>query len=148
MTVVHWKPFNNMLSLQEEVNRLFNTYFSGAPESTETGEYHWNPAVDIFEDENSIKVMCEVPGVEKEDVKISIQDNVLTVSGEKKRDFEGENGSFYRVERLCGKFQRSFSLPSSVDQENVKATYKNGILTINLPKEEEAKPKEVSIAIK
>jgi len=148
MTVVHWKPLNTIAGLQDEMNRLFTSYFSGTPETVDKETYQWNPPVDIYEDEGSIQVICEVPGVNKDDVNISIQDNVLTLSGEKKRMDMDEQGSFYRVERLYGTFQRSFSLPSSVDQEKVRATYNNGILTILLPKVEEAKPREVSIAVK
>jgi len=148
MTVVQWNPFNDMLSIQEEMNKLFNTYFSRVSESPDSENLSWIPAVDIFEDGESVKVICEVPGIKKDEVKISIQENVLTISGEKKRYPEDKEGSYHKVERRCGTFQRSFSLPSSVDQEKVKATYKDGVLTINLPKTEEEKPKEVSIAVK
>jgi len=144
MTLIKWSPFE-LYSLQDEMNRIFNAYFSRMPESG--GKSAWNPVVDISESDEDIVVYAEIPGLSKDEVKISIQDNVLTLSGEKKKENEKKGKNYHRVERSYGFFERSFSLPSSIASEKVKASYKDGILTIVLPKTEEAKPKEIHIHV-
>jgi HSP20 family protein len=138
----------DLVSFQEEMNRLFNDFFSQSPAKSERGDVIWDPLVDISETENEIVVHAEIPGMKKEDVKINIQDNVLTISGEKKRVESEKEHNYHRIERAYGCFERSFSLPSSIELDKVKATYKDGILTISLPKTTEEKPKEVSIDVK
>lgn len=145
MTIVRWAPFRDMLNIQDEMNRLFNTYFAKSSDKEEG--MVWHPFVDISESNNEITVTAEVPGMTKEDIKVSIQDNVLTLSGEKKQEKQGKGKNYHRIERAFGVFERSFSLPVSVQSDKVKAAYKDGILTITLPKSEEAKPKEISVSV-
>ncbi|HHS12499.1 MAG TPA: Hsp20/alpha crystallin family protein [bacterium] len=145
MTLIRWNPFQDLVSIQDEMNRMFDSYFARKPESG--GMMIWNPVVDISENEEEITVSAEVPGIKKDDIKITIQDNVLTLSGEKTQEKEEKNKQFHRVERSFGSFQRSFSLPSSVSADKVKAKYKDGILMVVLPKSEESKPKEIQVAV-
>lgn len=146
MTIVRWTPRRDMLRIQDEMNRLFNNFVRSTEADRE--QTMWSPQVDIFESDDEISVTVEIPGMEKEDVTVSIQDNVLTLKGEKKQDTESKDKNFHRVERAYGSFERSFSLPSTIQTDRVKATAKDGVLTIALPKAEEAKPKEIAIAVK
>jgi HSP20 family protein len=147
MTLVRWAPFRDLLNIQDEMNRMFNNAFARFPEKGEGSAMLWAPLVDIVETDDEITVVAEIPGMKKEDVKISIQDDVLTLKGEKKQEKESNQKNFQRVERSYGVFERSFSLPSSIQSDKVKASYKDGLLTIHLPKAEEAKPKEISISV-
>ena len=147
MTLVRWSPFRDVLNIQDEMNRLFNTFFARTPERRDAGTFSWSPLVDILETDGEIKVVAEVPGMKREDIKISVQDNVLTLKGEKKLEKEEKEKNFHRVERAHGAFERSFSLPASVQTDKVKASYKDGVLTIALPKSEETKPKEIAISV-
>lgn len=147
MTLIRWTPFKDVLGLQDEMNRLFNTYFARSSEK-EGPSYLWHPVVDISETEEEIKVTAELPGVDKANVKISLQDNVLTLQGEKRQEEEEKAKNYHRVERTYGTFQRSFSLSASVKTDEVKANYKDGVLIITLPKSEEAKPREIDISVK
>lgn len=106
----------------------------------------WLPAVDIREDGEALKMFVEVPGMDREDVNLSIEDNVLTISGERRFEKDVEKEEYHRIERAYGTFSRSFTLPRNVDSEKVKATYKDGVLTIELPKVEEAKPRKIAIS--
>lgn len=145
MTLIRWNPFQDLVSIQDEMNRMFDSYFSRKPGGGEM--MIWNPVVDISETEEEITVAAEVPGIKKEDIKITIQDNVLTLSGEKNEEKEEKNKQYHRVERSFGSFQRSFSLPSSVSADKIKAKYKDGILVVVLPKSEESKPKEIQVKV-
>jgi HSP20 family protein len=133
------------MDIQEEMNRLFNTVRT---RDSEGSDMVWGPSVDISESEDEIVVVAEVPGMKKEDIHITIQDNVLTLKGEKKREIEEKEENYHRLERSFGSFERSFSLPSIIQAGQVKAGYKDGVLTITLPKAEEAKPKQIDIAVK
>jgi HSP20 family protein len=108
----------------------------------------WTPAVDVAEHEDAYQVKVELPGVSKDDVKITMQDNILTIRGEKKQEKESKNSNYHRVERSYGSFQRSFTLPTSVKHDKIEASYNDGILTIALPKAEEAKPKQIEVKVK
>ena len=145
MTLVRWSPFRNLVSIQDEMNRMFNSYFGRLPEEEDQGM--WYPAVDISESTDEITVKAEVPGMKKEDIKISIQDNILTLKGEKIKENEEKEKNYHRIERNYGVFERSFSLPVSIQMDKVKAKYQDGILMISLPKSEEAKPKEIDVAV-
>jgi HSP20 family protein len=138
--------------LREDVDNLFNLAFGrllqpfGAEPSTQLLE-GWFPAVDIYEDKDTVLVTAEVPGMQKEAIDISLHDSFLTVSGERKQESRQDGGGTYRSERSLGRFQRTISLPCRVDAEKIKATYTNGVLTISLPKAEEAKPKQIPITV-
>ena len=146
MTLVRWSPFRNLVSIQDEMNRMFNSHFGKLPEQEDQSTL-WYPLVDISESADEITVTAEVPGMKKEDIKISIQDNILTMQGEKHKDDVENDKSYHRLERMFGSFERSFSLSTSVQRDKVKAKYKDGILTISLPKSEDAKPKEIDVSV-
>jgi HSP20 family protein len=147
MTLIRWTPIRGMTGFQDEMNRLFNEFFASTPDRGETGVFPWNPLVDIAETKDDIVVKAEIPGMKKDDIKIVIQDNILTLKGERQEEKQEKDKRYHRVERSYGSFERSFSLPVSVKVDKVKADYKDGVLTITLPKAEEAKPKEVSVNI-
>jgi HSP20 family protein len=140
-----WEPFRDMLSLRADMDRLFSSLFGGAYEEREG---MWAPIVDIEEDNDSIMVKAEIPGMQKEDIKVSVQSNILTITGERKHESETKNKTFHRVERSYGKFSRMITLPTDVDSDKVKANYKDGILSITLPKPEAVKPKHIDVEIK
>lgn len=149
MTLVRWRPFRDIVSIQDEMNRLFNDFFGRVPSRFE-GDWstsEWTPSVDISETKDDILIKAEVPGMKKEDIKISLQDNVLTLKGERKQEKEEKETNFYRMERSYGSFTRSFNLPTVVQADKIKASYKDGILNVTLPKAEEVKPKQIPIEI-
>jgi len=127
---------------------MFGRFMRSEPES-EDNYSNWVPRVDIIETKDSLVVKADVPGLEKDDFKVSVEDNVLTLSGEKKVEYDEKDKkhNYHRVERTYGCFSRSFTLPNIVDTKNVKAKYKNGVLEVKLPKSEESKPKEIEINI-
>ncbi len=148
MALVRWRPARDFLNIRDEIDRMFDEFFGTLPERVTTGfENVWTPSVDISETDNEIIVTAELPGVKKDDVKISLQENVLTIRGEKKQEKEEKNENFHRVERAYGMFQRSFTLPATVDPNKIKATFKDGVLKIRLPKTEEARMKEIPISV-
>jgi HSP20 family protein len=136
-----------MLGMQREFNRLYDGMFRPSITDDNSTLGTWAPAVDITEHENEFVVKVEVPGVTKDDVKITVQNDVLTIKGEKKDEKESKGANYHRVERSFGSFQRSFVLPATVQSAKVDAKYNNGILVITLPKAEEAKPKEIEIHV-
>lgn len=149
MALVRWRPFRDLVSIQDEVNRLYNDFFGRVPSRFE-GDWNaseWSPSVDISETKDDIVIKAEIPGLEKENIKISLQDNILTLKGEKKQEKEEKDTNFYRMERCYGSFTRSFNLPTTVQADKIKASYKDGILNITLPKAEEVKPKQIPIEI-
>jgi HSP20 family protein len=142
-------PFGELTTLQDRINQLFNQPFGplwrtqGAEQALTASTFV--PAVDIYEDEHNIVLTAEVPGVEEKDLDISLESGVLTVSGERKMENEEKENNFHRIERSYGRFTRSFTLPPTVDENNVKAEFNNGVLKITLAKREEAKPKQIKI---
>jgi HSP20 family protein len=140
----NWSSFDRLASLRDEFNRLFDWT---AP-SRDSGLFSgWSPALDVFDDKDRLVVKVELPGLKKEEIDISLHDGTLTVSGERKVEHEAKEGQSFRSERYFGKFQRSVSLPTAVDPGKVKASYKDGILTVELAKAEEAKPKQIEVSI-
>lgn len=138
----------DVLSLQDEMNRLFLDFFGRTPGRRLVGDSLWAPVMDIEETKDDIIVKAEIPGMTKEDVKIQITGDLLTISGERKREEETKDKTYHRIERSYGQFQRMITLPSEVQSAKAKASYENGVLTIKLPKSEEVKPKEISIEVK
>lgn len=145
-------PFRDLGSLQERMNRLFDESFRGiapgpgAEEDWALGG-SWAPAVDIYEQEGNIVLKAEVPGVDPKDVDILVENNVLTLRGERKFDEEVKKENYHRVERSYGTFTRSFTLPNVVDTDKIKAEHKDGVLRVTLPKKEEAKPRQIQISV-
>jgi HSP20 family protein len=144
MAIVRWSPFRDLMGIQQEVNRLFEDLMTRRAEAGAEGTV-WVPAVDVAETEDAVNVKVEAPGVKKEDIKISVTNNVLTVRGEKKMEKETSEENYHRIERVYGSFVRSLELPTLVRADKVKASFKDGVLSIVLPKSEEVKPKEIAI---
>lgn len=146
MFVTRWDPFRELSSLQNRVNGLFQDYGrNGQDELTTTGSFV--PAVDVYEDEQKITLKLEIPGVNQEDVDVRLENNTLTIRGERKFEKEEKEENFHRIERRYGSFARSFALPNTVDTENVHASYDNGVLKIELSKGAEAKPKQIKVNV-
>ena len=146
ITALSRRPADGGEAAQRMFNRLFDQTFDGFPFGEEaTLNSSWAPACDIFEDKEGIRIITEIPGVNPEDVKLSMENNTLTIRGEKKQVAEEKTERVHRYERTYGVFERSFALPSTVDPENVVADYENGLLTITLPKVERAKPREIQV---
>ncbi len=144
--ITRWDPFREMSTLQERMNRLFSDQL-GAITHDEALTGNFVPPVDVYEDENSIQVRLEVPGIEEKDIDIRLENNVLTVRGERKFEKEEKEENFHRIERRYGSFTRSFTLPSTVNPEDVQADYDKGVLRIRLAKRAEAKPKQIKVNI-
>jgi HSP20 family protein len=136
----------DLVTIQDEINRVFEN-LTGRPEGDE-GLMRLLPAADIVEDKDSFIVNIELPGLKKEDLKVTVQNNILSINGEKKNEIDHKSKTFHRVERSYGSFYRSFELPISVDPSKVQAEFKDGVLRIELPKSDSAKPKEIAINIK
>jgi HSP20 family protein len=147
MAITRWRPFRDLMSVQDEMNRLFDDLFGRPVMRRDWTEEAWCPCVDVSETKDSVIINTEIPGMPRDDVKVSIQDNVLTLSGEKKQEKEEKDANYHRMERSYGSFSRSFTLPTSVKADKVKAAYKDGILRITLPKSEEVKPKQIPITV-
>jgi len=148
MALIRWDPFREMSALQERMNRLFSDVRAQAPlQGEEISQGSWVPAVDIYETNEAIVIKAELPGITAQDISVEVKDNTLTLKGEKKFEKEVQEENYHRVERSYGSFQRAFTLPGTIQQEKVKAKFKDGILEINLPKVEEAKPKQVKVDI-
>jgi len=140
-SLIRWQPFRELTSIQDRMNHLFDEFIGRrGPLATETEEsWGFAPPVDIYEDAHKLTFKVEIPGMEEKDLKVEIEDNTLTLSGERKMEKEIKEEHFRRKERHYGAFSRSFTLPASVDKEKIEANYANGVLTIELPKRAEAK---------
>src|SRR4051812_30870939 len=143
-----WDPFRQLSSLRDEIDRLFESPLSTLTETTQPFLNGWSPAVDLFQDKDNVTLRAELPGMKKEEIDISLHDGVLTLSGERKAEQTHEEADSCRSERFLGRFQRTLTLPSLVDADKAKASYKDGILTVVLPKAEEAKPKQIEVNVK
>jgi len=154
MSLVRWNPArelatwpSDLFGIQREMNRMFDGFFRGTHDEDYTLA-SWTPAVDIVEHDDEYFVKVELPGVNKDDVKLTLENNILTIRGEKKQEKETKKENYHRVERSYGAFQRSFTLPSAIKADRIDASYKDGILTVSLPKAEEAKPKQIEVKVK
>ena len=147
MAIVRWEPFSNLLTAQRDFDRLFKEAFNPFVSEGDLSTRTWAPPVDIYENENDIVLKAELPGIDPKDVEVKVEDNTLYLKGERKFEKEVTNESYHRVERSYGSFARSFSLPNSISTDKVKAEFKDGLLTLTLPKREEAKPRTVKIDV-
>lgn len=134
-------------SLRNEINRLFESPWGGTSPASQLFDEGWVPALDLYEDRDNLMVKAELPGLNKEAIEISLHDGTLTISGERKSEDRKEEAGAYRSERFFGRFHRTLSLPKAVDGAKVQATYKDGVLTVTLPKAEEAKPRQIQVNI-
>jgi HSP20 family protein len=144
-TLTRWEPFDGASSLQEQVNRLFNDVF--ARKSEESNLTAWAPSVDIYETEHELVVKADLPEVDPLDLDIRVENNLLTIRGERKFEKRVNQENYLRVERAYGSFARSFTLANTVNSEAIKADYQNGVLTLSIPKREEAKPKQIKVTV-
>jgi HSP20 family protein len=144
-SISRWQPFGGASTLQEQVNRLFSEVLDRPGE--ESSLTSWAPAVDIYETEHELVVKADLPDVDAKDLDIRVENNILTIRGERKFEKKVSEENYLRVERAYGAFSRSFSLANTVNSEAIKADYQNGVLTLTVPKREEAKPKQIKVNV-
>jgi HSP20 family protein len=148
MTLVRWDPFRELEDVSDRLNRMFARPGARTSNGKETMIVaDWTPSVDISETENEYQIKAEIPDVKKEDVKVTLEDGVLTIQGERKHEKEERGKKYHRIERSYGSFVRTFSLPDVIDDEKVKAEFKDGVLNLHLPKSEKAKPKAIEVKV-
>ena len=145
MSIVRYDPFRDLRTLQEEVNRLFSTNLTRAFGDEGIGRGAWSPSVDIYENKDQIVLEAELPGMKQEEFDLSIENNVITLRGERRFEKTDDSDNYHRVERSYGAFTRSFTLPQTVSGEGATAEYSNGVLRVTLPKREEAKPRRIEV---
>lgn len=145
MDLVRWEPFNGLDRFHSRINELFDEAFGRSREYTSPTTGVWYPPVDILESRDAYLIRAELPGMKKEDINLEFRDGAVTLSGERRFDQPAEGVDYHRNERVAGKFMRSFHLPLTIKQEELKATYRDGILEIHVPKSEEAKPRQIAI---
>lgn len=148
MNMIKWDPFKEL----EDVSKRLNRFFSNSPANIESNQEmlamaDWTPAVDISETDTAYLIKGEIPGVKKENVKVTVQDGTLTISGERKMEKEENDKKFHRIERSYGSFMRSFCVPNDADESAVKAEFKDGVLDVTLPKSATAKPKTIEVSV-
>jgi HSP20 family protein len=149
MSIVRWDPFRELEDMSDRLNRVFGR--SGVARASEDKggflTFDWAPSVDIAETPEAFEIKAELPDVKKDDVKVTVEDGELRISGERKQEKEEKGKKFHRVERSYGSFMRSFSLPENVDDSKLSAEYKDGVLNVRLPKTEKAKPKAIAVKV-
>ncbi len=145
MAIVRWRPFGDLMDSFEDIERRMRKL--QGEETSESESMAWAPRVDIKESEDELIVHAEVPGMKKEDFNVNMKEGVLSISGEKRAEEKTESENWHRIERMFGRFQRSFYIPTEVDDKKIKASYKDGVLEVKLPKKEEAKRKEIPISV-
>jgi HSP20 family protein len=154
MALVRWDPSRELSSLQTEMNRLFHSFFDAPSTTTSTGNggnggtlRRWHPAMDLVETDDHFVLKADLPGVAESDVKVELEENVLTIAGERRHEEEAKSGGYYRLERATGVFSRSLTLPEGVDPEAVQASFDKGVLEVRIPKPAERKPRRVAISV-
>jgi HSP20 family protein len=148
MAIIKWDPLGNIATLQDRINKLFEDSFPcQTDEDGETPLCAWTPSVDIYETDQGVIIAADLPGVNKQDVVVEVKDNVMTISGERSTDTECRATNYYRRERICGNFHRSFTLHAMVLPEQIKAKFKNGVLMVEIPKPVEETPRQISVDI-
>ena len=141
MTLVKWNPNQYLASLPNFLENWFDNFSSNA----QLSDHLWSPSVDIVESKESYELAVEIPGLNKNDIHISLEDSVLRLSGERKQESKSENKNYHHIEITFGRFERSFRLPKNVKTDQINAKYKDGILKVEIPKAEEVKPKEITV---
>lgn len=145
MSITRYDPFRDLRSLQEEVNRLFSTNLTRGFGEEGIGRGAWNPSVDIYENKDQIILEAELPGMNRGDFELTVENNVITLRGERNFEKKDDNDNYHRVERSYGSFTRSFTLPQTVSAEGATAEYTNGVLRVTLPKREETKARRIEV---
>jgi HSP20 family protein len=144
-TLTRWEPFGGATTMQDQVNRLFHDVFER--QGGESSLTAWAPAVDIYESEHELVVKADLPDIDPKDLDIRVENNILTIRGERKFEKKVNEDNYLRVERAYGSFARSFTLANTVNSDAIKAEYQNGVLTLSIPKKEEAKPKQIKVNV-
>jgi HSP20 family protein len=144
MALIRWEPTRELQSIQQEMNRLFGSVFNGQEDVRVS---RWIPAMDLVEEKDQYVLRADLPGISESDVKIELEDNVLTLSGERRSEHESRGEGYYRVERASGRFARSLTLPEGVDAQRIAARFDKGVLEVRIPKPEERKPHRVAINV-
>ena len=147
MSIIRWEPLRELSSLQNEVNRLFNTVVDTPGGNAGAPMRRWVPAMDLVESEDQFLLRADLPGMKQEDVSIEFEDNVLTVSGERRSEHKEQGEGYQRVERAFGAFSRTLTLPKGIDPEAISAGFDDGVLEVRIPKPEERKPRRISIGV-
>ena len=147
MELVRWEPFEGLNKIQSRINDLFDDTFSRPRTCAKVPAGVWLPPVDILESKDAYLIRAELPGMKKEDFNVEVNDGTLALSGERKLEEPATGVEYHRVERVAGKFSRSFYLPQTVKQDGIKATYRDGILEVHVPKAEEAKPRQITVSV-
>ena len=148
MAIVRWDPFRDLAEVQERVNRVLGDFYGTRGQDDVMRRGSWIPPVDIYEGPNhEMIIKAELPDMSRDDIDVRVENNTLTITGEKKLDADVKHDSYHRIERAYGAFSRSFSLPATIATDKVQADYKNGVLTIKLPMREEAKPKQIQVQV-
>ncbi len=147
MAIIRWEPARELQSVQSEINRLFNTLFEPAAPVANGTARRWIPAMDMVENERDFVLRADLPGLGENDVKIELQDDVLTISGERKSEHEQRKEGYYRIERTSGSFSRSITLPEGIDPSGIKASFDRGVLEVQIPKPVARKPHKVTINV-
>jgi HSP20 family protein len=145
MKLVRWSPFRELQRIQDDMDGLFENFFTKDRELMEPMRFEWCPLCNLHEDDTNYILEAEVPGLEKDEIKVSLKDNIITLSGERKEEKEDKKKHSHIIERHYGSFSRSFSLPVDVDEEKIDASYKDGVLRVILPKTEKTKMKEIAV---
>lgn len=146
MQLVKFNPVRDLFSIRNRMNHIFDDLFY--PVNRDDVEFsmgRWNPVVDVYDNDDSVVIKAELPGIDKEGIEIDVKDRVLTLKGERSSENEVKDDNYYRRERCFGKFERAFTLPADVDPDKIKADYKDGLLKIEIPKPEEKKPRQITI---
>jgi HSP20 family protein len=147
MTLIRWEPTRELNSLQSDMNRLFNAFFDAPAAGNGASIRRWVPAMDLVETEDHFVLRADLPGLSEDDVSIELEDNVLTLSGERRAEHDDREEGYYRVERAAGTFARSLTLPEGIDPDAVEATFDRGVLEVRIPKPEQRKPRKVAISV-
>lgn len=148
MAIVKWDPFRDMITLRDRMDRLFEDSLNRLRGGEEDmGHSTWSPAVDIYETADTLVIKAEIPGVEKDDISVEVKENALYLKGERKFEKEVKEENYHRMERSYGSFKRIFQLPTSVDENKIKANFKDGVLEIKIPKAEETKSKQINVDV-
>jgi HSP20 family protein len=148
MAIIRWEPARELQSIQQEMNRLFGTFFDSPAGAGDGGALHrWIPAMDLIEEDDHYVLRADLPGLGEDEVHVELEDNVLTISGERKSEHEERKEGLYRLERASGSFSRSLTLPEGIDPDSIQARFDKGVLEVRVPKPEQRKPRRVAISV-
>lgn len=143
--ITRWDPFRDLVSIQDELNRLFGRTYGGVEQTRSSASGSWAPALDVYETPEKLVATVELPGIEPKEVEVAVEDSTLVISGSREFSEQTDEHNYHRVERRYGAFSRAIRLPDTADPENVEASFDKGVLTIEVPKREEAKPRRIEV---